>query len=502
MKTFLFENHDEAYFIWKKEGFKDETVVHVDGHLDFDWIQKKDPHKLLEVDNFKDWKKLLEENAPFDFNDEAARKNFIHIGNYIHPALQEGLVKEFYWVVPDPIWESSQRKLLINDLIFNFKKHQKGKWEALPQKNSLRLHWEDKTMIVLGLKDLERIEKPVLIDIDVDYLLTPSLFFMYKAKLLRNRFPRMWADELIQKLKAKITPKLTTIAYSVEGGYTPILFKFLGNEIKEILDGTHDPDNRFYQLRRQALEAFRQNEWDQSISLLLKAFDLRPKDPSIAWALAESHWAKGEKKPSANYHQMAIGSDPSYRTEFNTDGIRLEILKKRRMALKEFEKIMARDPSDPKAKSNAGWIHLYYNRYQKAYEFFRGALELDETWGDTYLGLGYIAMKRKKFKEAQFAFEKAIQYKTLNKAVYYWLGKVLEKQGLLKQSVHAYNKFIRLGQHNLLVGLKLAWTYWRQGAIYKAQWELQRLGRVMGTFFKKKFEILDWNLRKLAWRLS
>ena len=31
----LIEDHDEAYFFWKKLGLKSKTLVHLDAHIDF-----------------------------------------------------------------------------------------------------------------------------------------------------------------------------------------------------------------------------------------------------------------------------------------------------------------------------------------------------------------------------------------------------------------------------------------------------------------------------------
>jgi len=502
VNTFLFENHDEAYFIWKKLGVKNEILIHIDAHLDFDWIHKQSSQNLLNVSSLSNFKRLLTSDIPFNLNDEEGEKNFIHIGNYIYPAMQEGLVKTFYWVLPDPIWKGSEQRLLKSDLACNFRKYHKGDWQMDEKDNFIRFLWADKEMIVLGLDDLPAIKTPVLLDIDVDFLVTRTVFALNSKKELKNRFPWMWPNELVNKIHQKLASKVTTIAYSVEGGYTPIAFKFFGDELKEILTGAYSHSDPFYLLRRRAVEGQLNKDWPSSINPLLEAQKLRPEEASVAWALAESYWALGDKAKATNNHKLAKELDPSYASEFNSYGIRLEMLKKRKEALKEFEKMTELDPLDPRMKCNAAWQHLSYKRFEEALKLFEEAFVLDNSCGDAHLGLGFIWMQQKKFEKASQAFEKAIQYKTQNRAVHYWLGSTLAKQGFLDQAIREYNRFIRSGTHNIWVSLKLGWIYLRKGATYKAKWEIERLLRVLKALLQLRMHNLDWNFRKLKWKLS
>ncbi len=52
----MMENHDDAYHAWKKAGFRDRIVIHVDAHIDFGWFPEKDPEELLELQSLRDLK--------------------------------------------------------------------------------------------------------------------------------------------------------------------------------------------------------------------------------------------------------------------------------------------------------------------------------------------------------------------------------------------------------------------------------------------------------------
>jgi hypothetical protein len=72
------ENHDGAYRVWRDAGVTQRLLVHVDAHHDLygRWIDRKNPK-------------------------ERAR---INIANFVYAALEEELVRELIWVVPDQTW--------------------------------------------------------------------------------------------------------------------------------------------------------------------------------------------------------------------------------------------------------------------------------------------------------------------------------------------------------------------------------------------------------------
>src|SRR3989338_3072743 len=98
--VFVMENHNEALAYWRRLGVKDKTLVHIDSHFDFAWITDSDPRALLSLKSLDDFKKNSLMNPLWNLSGRT-KEELIHIGNYIEPAIKEGIVREFYWVVPD-----------------------------------------------------------------------------------------------------------------------------------------------------------------------------------------------------------------------------------------------------------------------------------------------------------------------------------------------------------------------------------------------------------------
>src|SRR5260221_2579672 len=77
----VFENHDEAYHVWRRAGLTGKILVHLDAHHDMQWLESRAE---------------------------------LHIGNYVCQAMKEGIVAEVFWIVPDPTWTSAtSRKHLL-----------------------------------------------------------------------------------------------------------------------------------------------------------------------------------------------------------------------------------------------------------------------------------------------------------------------------------------------------------------------------------------------------
>ena len=67
----LIDNHDEALLLWNRAGADRRLLIHVDAHHDMCWTPDAEA---------------------------------ISIANFICLALRERIVREVFWVVPDPTW--------------------------------------------------------------------------------------------------------------------------------------------------------------------------------------------------------------------------------------------------------------------------------------------------------------------------------------------------------------------------------------------------------------
>src|SRR5580765_3403265 len=97
-RVFLMENHDEAYSVWRDAEAKNRILMHVDAHHDMWWVP---------------------ENASMT------------IANFICPGLQEEMVREVFWVVPDQTWELSRSRKAVFQHLREITKWYPGSMNAI-----------------------------------------------------------------------------------------------------------------------------------------------------------------------------------------------------------------------------------------------------------------------------------------------------------------------------------------------------------------------------------
>ena len=234
----LMENHNLAFSVWQKERTRNRILIHIDAHLDFGWIPDKKLYKILLSNS------LNEENPPsgrkplwYQEEEEEIMK-IVDTGNYLYPALKDGLISELYWVVPDKIWDTPEEQAIIKKIFQQIlEKHPKGKAvKIISEEKNIVTTICDRKFTACKLVNLPSINENALLDIDVDFFIVNSLLKEIAGITTMNNKPWMWPSELITILKNKrIKTDCVTISYSVAEGFTPLKYKYLGDQIESML---------------------------------------------------------------------------------------------------------------------------------------------------------------------------------------------------------------------------------------------------------------------------
>ena len=204
MSVVLMEEHYHAYFAWKSQGFKKAWCWHVDAHLDVGRTGLNEERLRL----IKDCKTPDEVRSQRALGNSYLPWGGLHCGNYIYPAIKEGIVGKLTWVLPPDLPEAG---------LLTWAKHHLNEWFELSPQEFRSLSYEGQRVhgTLLGipfemgpLEALELPTEPVLLDIDVDYFL--------------NDDGTVWqeAEDFAREIQS-IPSLLTTVAYSVKGGFTP-----------------------------------------------------------------------------------------------------------------------------------------------------------------------------------------------------------------------------------------------------------------------------------------
>ncbi len=287
--VFLIENHDQAYLLWRAAAAKQKILAHVDAHHDMWWVERQAP---------------------------------LTIANFICRALQEDLVREVYWVVPDRTWDSARnRRHLIGHLRKIVRQYPGDRPPTQIGANRVSTQVLGKPLHFCSLRSLPSIEESILLDIDVDFLLLPRV--TYGENDPHGPLPWCWPEELLRQLGARgLRSTLVTIAYSVEGGYTPLRWKYLGDELALRLKQP-DPGERSIQgmvRMREAAETAERGQLAAAEEKYQQARALFPNSAAPAWHLAGLYLAMHRPDEAKRMYEQALALDPSYRTPYNSAG--------------------------------------------------------------------------------------------------------------------------------------------------------------------------------------
>lgn len=479
MKIFTMDGHNEAYHRWKEQGVKDRIVVHIDAHVDFGPAALKSPMDLLKAQSRDELYAMLRSNRRWK-RFEMPESERIHIGNYLHPAIIDGIAREIWWIVPDAFFSEKGKRRLLKKTLTLFKRrgflsHVRGTIEEGLICGDL-CHCP---FHVTTLAGLPRFGEDVLLDIDTDFLIPNSVWGFRRGYHIPScRRPWIWPDELVSRLKASgITSDLVTIAFSVEGGFTPLWARHLGNETAALLKNDSRQLNlkELYAERRRGLIAKCSLHVDQAMTAFERALELNPSDAPSLFNLAILSLDKGDIEKAHTLYQKCIQIDQTYLSEYATDGIAFEVMRRFRDAEREFRGAVALDPNSADAHTNLANMLMAQKRDAEAHASFKKAIALDPTHPRALTGIGLLHMKKRDYDTAVTLLEQVKANGDYYPSSSLWMGLACLKKRRLEAAEESLLEFIRSGRRSIRAHFLLALVYFRQNNWYGFLHEVKRL---------------------------
>lgn len=374
MTPYLFECHDEALHRWRAAGVRNLTLVHVDAHHDLSWLDDE-------------W--------------------HLHIGNYVCQALKDGICRAVWWVVPDGTLRSPRARSEVVRQLRQLRREYPGR--------NGRVRGQAMSATLLGCEmrvcewhDLPQLRGPLLLDIDTDYLVTGYETF-------HTGFPGASPWILPQALAARLAPLLpqaakTTIAYSVEGGYTPLAWKFLADELAERLRPSAAPEKlaSFARLH-EAHRLIAEGQYEDADRACAAAGDCA----AAAFAHSISLMRRGAFAEARAARLHASSFDPAYDTAYASGGL---------------------------AALEAG-------KFEEARRAFEDALRLDPLEPHAHAGLARLAADRGQWSDAERAARSALNGGLDAPDLHRLLARALERQGRARDAIGALKQSLKAGLH-------------------------------------------------------
>jgi tetratricopeptide (TPR) repeat protein len=378
-----FENHDQAYYLWRDRCLSERILLHIDAHHDM----------------YGTW---------------PGENLSITIANFILPALQENVVREVVWAVPDETWMGRIGRNDICRAIKNLRRNGIADSKVHERGTSISTTALGKPLTICSIEHLPAFDEPVLLDVDVDYLVIPNIG--YRGAKIYSRLPWLWPRELVFCLAEKqVRTDLVTIAYSVEGGYTPLQWKYLGDELAvRLQQGMEDSQIlRGMDAMRLAACAAQRGDFSAAAKGYLGAKTLMPQSAAPDFHLAHLYAAIGLPETGRVHYREAMTLDDSYRTPYSSTGLAYYTDGRWRASRAAHERTLLLDEDDPYAHLGLGLLSLRARSWRQAQGHFCRTLQFDESNIDALRGIGASLVRQGDSMGAIQAYERSLKYALL-----------------------------------------------------------------------------------------
>ena len=393
MNIHLIEDHDEALAIWRKHKFRGLTLLHIDAHIDFGLPAAETPLTALAASkSLRELKAGLEASLVLlryarDFDKQT------NIGNYIYSAWAEGIVRDIYWVIPGDKREFRRNRLLLGRMLKSaLGRDTKPKFAS----RAVTCCFRGAKFTVCTLDTLPPLDKPLL-DIDTDFMVTDSIRHADNTDEIGRRRICCAPQKLALALSKISRPVIATIAYSTNGGYTPMQYRHLGDELACLLN-----PSKFSARYRRSLAA-------------------------------SEYFSEFQRSGSKIAYRRAVALVPAYRGPDNSTGMLWLEKGKAQQAELEFEKILRADQTNPQALEGLGRLALRARRFTKAQLLLQKALRYSagrfkNLRSDVLHSLGEACLAMGRLEEAKKAFSALRRADPLRPLAHYFCGEVAKKQ--------------------------------------------------------------------------
>jgi tetratricopeptide (TPR) repeat protein len=433
----LMEDHSDAFIAWRQAGFKKRIVVHIDSHIDLQWVSPPDLKRIVEA-------KTVEELRGIELDTIQEKERFskpLSITNFLYPAIMEGIVKELYWVTPDSLMAG--RKVLDDmksQLIDTLDRLSIDDLDSFQLRNGVvkgRVYGIPLT--ICKLSDLPLFNEAVLLDIDVDYFDPPDL-------RKRLALPSIWPNEFITALMKKgMKSDSVTISYSVRGGYLALEYKFLGDDLANILKDPKGSQSVLAKMRihRRSGHVYRsKGMYSEAVHEFQKGLELSPDDAALHYGLglAYSQWGKADE--ASIEFDRAKALDGRYENSLLSDAdyyFRKGLCDR---ALPLYEQVLQKKPVNPGALVAAGICSSKQEAFEKAVHYYQTLIDQEPAFYLPHFNLGAIYSRLEQWEAAEREYQQAVGLEPSLGKAYQNLGLLYMKQGDMDRAMKAFEKTV------------------------------------------------------------
>jgi len=489
-EVYLLYNHSEAYVVWKKKNITDKILIHIDAHSDIKKIPNDRLTKVYAIEKTGKFENLL--CHPHEMQNIYEKP--ITIGNFCYAALEGKIIKKYIWVVPDA--ELTSESIETYSTFFRRQIEDINFEDFKLDGNILKGEFKNIPIIICRLQDIPEVNESVILDIDVDFFLHQ---YGFSNKGMYD-IPTTTAMSFISQLNEKnLNIDLITISHSMEGGYTPIQYKYIGEDIFKIYKNGYQEDLFSHiKTRRDILKLYFDEEYKKALSKLRKFEKHTFKDGSLLY-LKKQILNKLELQDEALLvKKELLKENPFYSKEYLINGDVFFNEEKFDDALNFYKKFFDSNPTYQHALVKIAYLNFNYKNYDLATNNYKRLISINENNFNAYSGLARIYIYKKDYEKAKEYLGKAIKLNKLS-------PKYFNNMAICEYSLGNYNEtkeyFLKVVELNPTYN----GAYYNLGLLYKKLGDYQKSIEMLlkhlkttSSYKKNVYKIIAENYQELG----
>ena len=299
---YIFEDHSEALIHWIKRGYKDCILINVDEHDDIRYIPEHKIQKLKKFAKNRKWDEIANSH-------DRGVPSLFTLADFIYAAYRLGVIKKLYWVSPSGFlkWPNIQKGAQELLRAFGYPEDIIKTFKANGRVAEGKIYGLD--VVLTSVENLPELDEPVLITFDVDYF-SNSLWKLKKGEL--DIFTKFFSS--IKKKNLHV--KDVSIAYSVNGGYTEAIYRYLGDEVVFLMKRPDVAINRAYpelwKLRERGFKQYRKQKYIEALEVFENALETFPDDASLLGGKAAVLTMLNRNREALTVIKEAVKISPEY----------------------------------------------------------------------------------------------------------------------------------------------------------------------------------------------
>jgi len=203
--------------------------------------------------------------------------------------------------------------------------------------------------------------------------------------------------------------------------------------------GSFESDNP-YHLFFRGNEFFRENKFEEAISLYRSALEIKPDFVRGFNNLGMALRRQGKLEEAVEQYRTAIKIKPGYGFGFVNLGVVLKQLGRLDEAIRAYQRAIEINPNDPDGYNNLGAAFRRKGMFEQAVDQYKRAIDLNPDQNLFYSNLGEAYALQGKWLKTIEACQRSIELETFNDEAHFYLGMAYESTGEKNMAIEEYKK--------------------------------------------------------------